>query len=97
MAREMWVYRTLFGIDLVAAAIVAFFFLWGVSDGTALYAPGLWLLVVSGIAAIIGGGIALARAGRVGLGSALLSLLAIPAVGYGLFILMLLILNLRWN
>lgn len=93
----MWAYRTLLGIDLVAAAIVLFFFLWGLTDGTALYAPGLWLMIVGGIAAIIGGGVTLARAGRVKAGSALLSLLAIPTVGYALFMLMILVLQPRWN
>lgn len=93
----MWVYRTLLGIDLVAAAIVLFFFLWGLADGTALYGPGLWLMIVGGIAAIIGGGVALAGAGRVKAGSALLSLLAIPTVGYALFILMILVLQPRWT
>ncbi len=90
-------YRALLGIDLAAAAVALFFFLWGLTDGTALYAPGAWFLLLGGIAAVIGGGIALRRAGRPGLASAVLSLLAIPAVGYVVFFGMLIILNPRWN
>ena len=73
------------------------FFLWGLSDGTALYAPGAWLALIGGIAAVIGGGVALRRSGREGLASLVLSLLAIPAAGYAFFILMLLVLQPRWN
>jgi hypothetical protein len=93
----MVVYRTLLGIDIAAAAVALFFFLWGLTDGTALYAPGLWLLLLGGIAAIIGGGIALARAGRTLVASLLLAVLAVPAAGYVVFIVMLLVLEPRWN
>lgn len=90
-------YRILLGIDLAAAAVAVFFFLWGLSDGTALYAPGAWLMLVGGIAAVIGGGVALARAGRMALANTLLLVLAVPAAGYVLFILLILVLEPRWN
>jgi hypothetical protein len=90
-------HRVPLGIDLAAAAVALFFFLWGLSDGTALYAFGTFLLLLGGIAAIIGGSIALARAGRVAAANVLLSVLAVPAAGYALFIVMLLILQPRWN
>jgi hypothetical protein len=90
-------YRILLGIDIAAAAVAGFFFLWGLSDGTALYAFGTWLLLVGGIAAVIAGGMALKRSGRGGLANAVLALLAIPAAGYALFILLILILQPRWN
>jgi hypothetical protein len=93
----MVVYRTLLGIDLAAAAVALFFFLWGLSDGTALYAFGTWLMLVGGIAAIIGGGIALARSGRVAAANAVLCILAIPTIGYALFVLMIVITQPRWN
>lgn len=93
----MMAHRILLGIDLAAAAVALFFFLWGLSDGTALYAIGTWLMLLGGIAAIIGGGVALARAGRVAAGNAVLMVLAVPAAGYAFFLLMLLILQPRWN
>lgn len=93
----MKAYRILLGIDIAAAAVALVFFLWGLSDGSALYAPGAWVLLLGGIGAIIGGGVALARSGRVAAANALLCVLAIPAAGYALFILMILVLQPRWN
>jgi len=90
-------WRVLLGIDLAAAAVAVSFFLWGLSDGTALYAPGAWLALLGGIAAVIGGGIVLHRQGRTRLASALLSLLAIPAAGYAAFILLVIVLEPRWT
>jgi hypothetical protein len=90
--------RALLAIDLVAAAIAAFFFLWGVSDGSvSSFNIGIWSLLLGGIAVIVGGGYALTRQGRSGLANALLLVLAVPTVGYALFILMILILQPRWN
>lgn len=90
-------YRALLAIDLAAAAVALFFFLWGLTDGTALYAPGAWFLLLGGIAAVIAGGIVLRRAGRTGLASAVLSILAVPALGYVLFFGLLILTNPRWN
>ncbi|WP_395611987.1 hypothetical protein [Allosphingosinicella sp.] len=93
----MTMYRALLGIDLIAAATLLLFFLWGVSDGTALYAPGLWLGTLALAAGTIGGAVALRRSGKTGLATLLLLPVAIPATGYGLFVLSMLILQPRWN
>jgi hypothetical protein len=90
-------HRALLGIDLAAAAVAVAFFLWGLADGTALYAPGAWVILLGGIAVIIGGGVALGRRGHAALANTLLLVLAIPALGYALFILMVLVLQPRWN
>ncbi len=91
-------YRALLGTNLVAAAIAAFFFLWGVADGTvSSFNIGIWSLLLGGIAVIIGGGMALRRQGKNKAANALLLVLAMPTAGYALFILMILILQPRWN
>lgn len=90
--------RSLFAIDVVAAAIALFFFAWGLADGTvSSFNIGIWSLLLGGIAVIVGGGFALMRQGRNGLANALLLILAVPTVGYALFILMIVILQPRWN
>jgi hypothetical protein len=94
----MSLYRVLLGIDLAAAAVAVFFFLWGVSDGTvSSFNIGIWTMLLGGIAAILAGGIALRRSGRTGAANLLLLLLAVPTAGYALFIAMILILQPRWN
>jgi hypothetical protein len=90
--------RALLAIDLLALAIAAFFFLWGIADGTvSSFNIGIWSLLLGGIAVIVGGGAALMRQGRNRLANALLLILAVPTVGYALFILMILIFQPRWN
>jgi hypothetical protein len=94
----MPLYRILLGIDLAAAAVAVFFFLWGMSDGTvSSFNIGIWTMLLGGIAAIVIGGMALQRSGRTAAANLLLLVLAIPTAGYALFIAMILILQPRWN
>ena len=94
----MTLYRSLLGIDAVALGIAVYFFLWGLSDGTvSSFNIGTWLMLLVPLMAIVWGGIALRRAGRMGAAKVLLALLAVPSAGAALFVVLLILSNPRWN
>jgi hypothetical protein len=58
-------YRVLLGLDSLAALAVAYFFAAGLVDGSVSAFNGeLWAGLLLGVAAVIGGGVLLQRAGR---------------------------------
>ena len=86
------------GIDLITAAVFVYFFFVGLADGSvSAFNIVLWLVTLGGIAAITGGGWTLNRGGRRRAANAVLAILAVPAFGFGLFMLMLILTNPRWN
>jgi hypothetical protein len=91
-------FRILLGLDIVAAAIVVYFFLIGLVDGSvSSFNMGLWLAMLVGVAAVIGAGIALRRNGHTKLANLVLLVLAIPTFLYGLFVLVVIFSGARWN
>ena len=85
-------------IDAVIAAIAVFFFLWGLADGSvSAFNIGLWILMLGGVTVVVAGSLWLRSIGRPGLGTALLLALAIPGMLVGLFFLILIVGNPRWN
>jgi hypothetical protein len=91
-------FRILFGIDALAAGVIVYFFFLGLMDGSvSSFNMGLWVAILAVLAAILGGGYALHAAGRTRLANAVLLLLALPAVLYALFILLVVFTNPRWN
>jgi hypothetical protein len=94
----MTAFRILFGIDALAAAVVVFFFLWGVSDGTvSSFNILLWLVMLGGVGGVLGGGAFLRSQGQVRVANGVLLVLAIPAMLLVLFFLILIIAQPRWN
>jgi hypothetical protein len=94
----MVAFRILFGIDALAAAVVLFFFLWGLSDGTVSeFNILLWLAMLGGVGAVLGGGLWLNAYGQRRLASVVLLILAIPTAMIGLFFLAMIVLQPRWN
>lgn len=78
--------------DLIAATILIGFFIVGLGDGSvSSYNASLWLLILSGTAAIIGGGFVLKSRGRIWPANFVLMVLAIPALLYGLIVLVMVI------
>ena len=88
----------LYGIDAVIALIAAYFFFAGLSDGSvSSFNILLWLAILGGLAAILGGGLQLKSSGHRGLATGVLLILAIPGLLFGMFLLAAIILQPRWN
>jgi hypothetical protein len=92
------VYRAMLGIDAVVAAVVLAFFAIGVADGSvSSFNIVLWLAILAVLAAVLAGGVALHGRGYGKAALAVLAVVAIPGLVYGLFVLSILILQPRWN
>jgi hypothetical protein len=90
--------RILLAIDVAVAMVILYFFFIGLADGSvSSFNSTLWLTILAALAAIIGGGAALNANGQRGAAIAVLLILAIPGLLYGLFVLMLIVLQPRWN
>ncbi|HEX4882905.1 MAG TPA: osmoprotectant transporter permease [Casimicrobiaceae bacterium] len=91
-------YKVMLGIDALVALVVLCFFVIGIADGSvSSFNIVLWLVILGVLAAVLGGGFALHRQGRNKAALAVLAIVAIPGLLYGLFVLSILILQPRWN
>ena len=89
---------SVWAIDAVIASIVLYFFFVGLADGSvSSFNIGLWLVILLGLAIVMGGSLWLKSTGRRRLAMVLLLVLALPGVMVGLFFLVLLIAAPRWN
>ena len=87
-----------FGIDVVAALVALYFFAVGLGDGSvSSFNMALWLGLLAGIAAIVGGGWMLNAKGQRAAANVLLSILGVPAFAFGLFLLLIVILQPNWR
>jgi hypothetical protein len=94
----MFFFRFLFAVDVLAAAVIVYFFFIGLGDGSvSSFNMGLWLAILAGTAAILGGGWHLNKIGRRGPANAVLAILAVPALLFGAFMLLIIITQPRWN
>jgi len=85
-------------IDAVIAIIGVYYFVVGLADGSiSSFNIGLWLQLLLVLVIVVGGGLWLKSAGRPGLATILVLLLALPGILYGLFMVVLLITAPRWN
>jgi hypothetical protein len=85
-------------IDAVIAGAAVFFFLWGLADGSvSSFNIGLWTLLLGGLAALMAGTVWLRSSGKRRIAIGLLWVLAAPGVLAGVFFLVLLVANPRWN
>lgn len=91
-------WRLLLGVDGLIALLLLGFFLIGLIDGTvSSYNIDTWLMMLAVPAGVLGGGIALDRAGHHSGSTLLLGLLAVPGIMAALLMLLILLLNPRWN
>jgi hypothetical protein len=91
-------FRTFLLVDAVAAAAIFYFFVIGIADGSvSSFNAGLWAAILAGVAAVLVGGWRLNAAGKRGLATTALAVLAMPALAFGLFVLLHLITQPRWN
>lgn len=91
-------FRILWGIDAVVALVVVYFFFVGIGDGSvSSFNMGLWLLILSVLAIVLGGSLWLRRKQQPVLANLLLLVVAVPGVLYGLFVLLLVVTNPHWQ
>jgi hypothetical protein len=92
------VFWILFGFDVIIALIALFFFAVGINDGSvSSFNIELWVAILAGIAAILGGSLLLNAKGQRGPAIGILLILALPGFLFGLFMLAVIILQPRWN
>jgi hypothetical protein len=97
MAVKVW-FWLLWSIDAIVAAVVLYFFVWGLSDGTvSSFNILIWFALVGAVAAVVGGSLWLRAAGRPTIGIGILLILAFPSLLLGFFFLVLIIAHPRWN
>jgi uncharacterized membrane protein YidH (DUF202 family) len=88
----------LWGTDAVIALVVLYFFFEGLGDGSvSSFNGGLWFFILGVLAAILGGSYWLQTHQYMTGAKVLLAVLAIPGVLLGLFFLLLILVNPRWN
>jgi Na+/melibiose symporter-like transporter len=88
----------LWAINAIIAGIVLFFFFWGLEDGTvSSFNILVWLAMVAAVSAAVAGSLWLRAIGKAVIAIPFLLILAIPGVLLGLFFLVLIIANPRWN
>jgi hypothetical protein len=86
------------GISAVVTGIFVYFFFVGLADGSvSSFNMALWLVILSGVIGLTGGSLWLRKAGHPGAATLVASLLGIPGLLAGLFLLVLLIAQPRWN
>ena len=89
----MELFWTCFPIDALVFAVVFHFFLDGLGNGTvSSFNIGIWLALVGIPALVLGGGLYLKRIERVGIGTALLAIGALPGVLAGGWMLLMVVL-----
>ena len=94
----MTLFRIVFGFDVLVALVALVFLVWGLNDGSvSSFNAEVWLMLVAALAAILGGGWVLNAKGSRRAAIGLLSVLAAPGAFYLLFILLVVILQPRWN
>ena len=94
----MILFKILWIVDALAALIALYFFVIGLADGTVSSRNiGLWLLIVGLFAGILPGSTWLRNHQHTNLSVGLLLIIAIPALGYLIFILLAIFGNQRWN
>jgi uncharacterized membrane protein YhaH (DUF805 family) len=86
------------GIAATVTGIAVYFFLAGLADGSvSSFNIALWMLTLLCTLGVTAGSMILKKRGRPGLGALLALTLAIPGLAAGLFILLVLITQPRWN
>lgn len=91
-------FRILIAIDAVAAAVIGFFFVIGVGDGSvSSFNISLWIGILTAVAVILTAGILLHRNNRMVLGNLVLSILAVPATLYCAFFALIILTAPSWQ
>src|SRR5690606_39437462 len=96
--KPSWVYRVIFALAAIVAAVFVVFFLIGIADGSvSSFNIVLWIGTLAVVGAIVIGGHALRAHGHTRIAIALLAVLAVPRFFYGLLMLLVIASGARWN
>ena len=91
-------FRILWWVDVVAAVIAVAFFFIGIGDGSvSSFNIALWAALLAALAVVVFGSHALAQNDRRWPAIGLAALLAVPALLYGLMIVVFVASGARWN
>ncbi|MDB5241707.1 MAG: osmoprotectant transporter permease [Spirosoma sp.] len=94
----MSLFWVLWGIDVLVALVLVYFFFIGLGDGSvSSFNILLWLAILGSLTAVLVGGYWLFTHQHTLMAKLLLALLAVPSLLYGLFMLIVLMTNPRWN
>jgi hypothetical protein len=86
------------GIAAVVTSVVVYFFLFGLAYGSiSSFNADLWTLLLGVTLAVTAGSLILKNSGRPGLGALLSLVLVLPGLLAGIFMLLILITQPRWN
>lgn len=86
------------GVAALVTGVAVWFFLAGLADGTvSSFNAGLWAVILLGTVGVTAGSLLLKKSGRPGQGALLALVLALPGLLAGLFLLLVLITQPRWN
>ncbi len=85
-------------IDAIAALVILYFFVIGILDGSVSQRnAGMWGLLLLAVGAVTAGSIYFLRRGQMKIAWILLSLMAIPAMVMFIFMLIVILVVVRWN
>lgn len=94
----MTFFWTLWGFDALLSLIVLYFFFVGLADGSvSSFNMGLWLLILAIVGAVMLGSLWLKSNHYLSLAKTILGIFAVPGLLYGLFLLIVVSGNGRWN
>jgi hypothetical protein len=95
---KQFLFWTLWAVDALVALVAIFFFVIGVEDGSvSSFNLGLWTGILLGVAVVVAGSLILRGVGRVVIGIVLASVLAVPALGWLVMMMVIILSNPRWN
>lgn len=96
--RGTFVFKAALVCSALTSLVAIAFFVIGVGDGSvSSFNLGLWLTLLAVVGASLGGGWMLRARGKVKLAVAALAVTAVPGLIAALFILLLVVLQPRWN
>jgi len=94
----MKLFWTIWVIDALAAVVLLFFFFLGLVDGSVSYYNSKeWFLILAAVGGILSGSIYFIRQEKKRIAYLLITLLAIPAIMMGIFLLILVIADPHWQ
>jgi len=94
----MSIFKILWGIDVIAAGVITWFFIVGLADGSVSSRNiKLWLFLLLAAGSILWISMLLKNHGHDKLAMLTVLILALPAIVYGLFVVLMASNNGRWN